>query len=44
MKGFPTPKEYKLKSILSIVTRLEDNIETLEVENLTMLNCVTRID
>ena len=30
--------------VLSIVTRLEENVETLEVENMTMLNCMTRID
>ena len=44
MKIFPTPKEYRRKSILSIVTRLEENVETFEIENMTMLNCMTRID
>ena len=44
MKVFPTPKEYSRKSILSIVTRLEENAKTVRNENMTLLNCMTRTD
>ena len=37
-------RECAEKSILSIVTRLEEPLEHLEVRNMTLLNCMTRTD